>query len=162
MSTNLSVVGPQQTSAEALSKLFPFDERLYSLEGEELAFMKSQTGIEDEYELKKHIVAVTKEAYTVSPCTPSRMSEDILTQRCNVGTGLPVPVHPSLCLHQVSAWWISLLSHELGLIPRVLTKIQAPALAGLRAAAEAREGARGRDTPRYRLLLYVSQLPCQR
>lgn len=78
MSTNLSVAGPQQNSAEALSRLFPFDEQLYSLEGEELAFMKSQTGIEDEDELRKHIIAVTKEAYIVSACASSRAFAGIL------------------------------------------------------------------------------------
>lgn len=59
-------VTPQQIPADGLAKIFPFDEKLYSLGGEELAFMKAQTGIEDEEELKKHIIAVTREAYDVS------------------------------------------------------------------------------------------------
>ncbi|EIW62932.1 uncharacterized protein TRAVEDRAFT_112609 [Trametes versicolor FP-101664 SS1] len=47
--------------------MFPFNEELYSLEGKELEFMKNQTGITDEDELKKHIIAVTKAAYEVFP-----------------------------------------------------------------------------------------------
>ncbi|KAI1797519.1 hypothetical protein LXA43DRAFT_877015 [Ganoderma leucocontextum] len=45
----------------------PLDERLYKLEDEELAFMKTQTGIEDEEELKKHILAIQAEAYDIHP-----------------------------------------------------------------------------------------------
>ncbi|KAI0823141.1 hypothetical protein BC628DRAFT_1316638 [Trametes gibbosa] len=54
-------------TAESLAKLFPLDEKLYSLEGEELEFMKEQTGIEDENELKRHIIAVAKDAFAVFP-----------------------------------------------------------------------------------------------
>lgn len=42
------------------------DERFYSLADSELAFFKSQTGIEDEIALKQHIIAVQKKAYEVS------------------------------------------------------------------------------------------------
>lgn len=65
MSINLKeTIVPQKTE---LAKMFPFDEELYCLEGKELEFMKEQTGITDEGELKKHIIAVTKEAYEVRP-----------------------------------------------------------------------------------------------
>jgi len=48
----------------------PLDERLYSLQGEELAFIKSQTGINDDEELKKHILRVQSRAYQIYgyPC----------------------------------------------------------------------------------------------
>ncbi|KAI0639005.1 hypothetical protein C8Q77DRAFT_23448 [Trametes polyzona] len=50
-----------------IAKWYPIDESLYSLGEDELAFMKKQTGIEDEEELRKHIISVTKEAYAVFP-----------------------------------------------------------------------------------------------
>ncbi|KAI0662437.1 hypothetical protein C8Q70DRAFT_908972 [Cubamyces menziesii] len=50
-----------------LAKLFPIDVTKYSLKGEELEFMQTQTGIKDEEELKKHILAVQAEAYSVFP-----------------------------------------------------------------------------------------------
>ncbi len=49
-----------------LGKLNPLYENLYKLDEEGLAFMKTQTGIEDEEELKNHIIAVQAEAYEVS------------------------------------------------------------------------------------------------
>lgn len=45
----------------------PLDDSLYSLEGENLAFFKEQTGITNEEELKKHILGAQKKAYDV--CT---------------------------------------------------------------------------------------------
>ena len=44
---------------------YPLDETLYTLGEEEIAFFKSQTGIDDEQELKRHILRVQKEAYEV-------------------------------------------------------------------------------------------------
>ena len=44
----------------------PLDESLYKLEGEELEFYRRETGIQDEEQLKQHILAVQKEAYEVS------------------------------------------------------------------------------------------------
>lgn len=65
MSVNLEDTIVQQK--KELEKIFPFNEELYSLKGEELEFMKKQTDITDEDELKKHVIAVTKEAYEVRP-----------------------------------------------------------------------------------------------
>ncbi|EJF58440.1 hypothetical protein DICSQDRAFT_90649 [Dichomitus squalens LYAD-421 SS1] len=45
----------------------PLDENDYKIDEDGLAFMKAQTGIEDEEELKKHILAVQAEAYEVHP-----------------------------------------------------------------------------------------------
>ncbi|KIL67227.1 hypothetical protein M378DRAFT_73824 [Amanita muscaria Koide BX008] len=45
----------------------PLDESLYSLDEDELAFFKSETGINDEGELKKHILTVQARAYEVFP-----------------------------------------------------------------------------------------------
>ncbi|KAA1468044.1 hypothetical protein DENSPDRAFT_770644 [Dentipellis sp. KUC8613] len=47
--------------------MLPLDESLYQLTEEEIAFYKDQTGIQDEDELKKHIVACQAEAYKVAP-----------------------------------------------------------------------------------------------
>lgn len=43
----------------------PIDESLYSLDPDEYAFFKSQTGISNEDELKAHILAVQARAYEV-------------------------------------------------------------------------------------------------
>ncbi|KAI0358977.1 hypothetical protein OH77DRAFT_1420493 [Trametes cingulata] len=45
----------------------PLDENLYSIDDEALEFMKAQTGIADPDELKKHILAVQAEAYSIHP-----------------------------------------------------------------------------------------------
>ncbi|KAI0735566.1 hypothetical protein C8Q76DRAFT_765975 [Earliella scabrosa] len=45
----------------------PLDESLYALDGQALEFMKTQTGIEDAEELKKHIINVQTEAYAIHP-----------------------------------------------------------------------------------------------
>lgn len=43
----------------------PLDESLYSPDSEELAFYKSEAGIADEEQLKKHIIAAQTKAYEV-------------------------------------------------------------------------------------------------
>ena len=43
------------------------DEKYYTLEPDESSFFKTYTGINDDEELKKHIVKVQKDAYAVSP-----------------------------------------------------------------------------------------------
>ncbi|KAI0374558.1 hypothetical protein BV20DRAFT_987955 [Pilatotrama ljubarskyi] len=45
----------------------PLDEELYSIDDEAFAFMKAQTGIQDPEELKKHVLAVQAEAYSIHP-----------------------------------------------------------------------------------------------
>ncbi|KAI0336236.1 hypothetical protein GY45DRAFT_592101 [Cubamyces sp. BRFM 1775] len=56
-----------ESEAVVLAQSFPLDARLYSLKDEELEFMKSETGISDEEELKDHILRVQAEAYSVYP-----------------------------------------------------------------------------------------------
>lgn len=46
-------------------KSVPLDEELYTIDDQALEFMKSQTGIQDPEEIKKHILAVQAEAYAV-------------------------------------------------------------------------------------------------
>jgi hypothetical protein len=43
------------------------DDRHYNPDERELAFFKSQTGIEDEEDLKRHILAVQVAAYAIFP-----------------------------------------------------------------------------------------------
>jgi hypothetical protein len=51
------------------------DERLYDLSDEESSFFKQQTGIQDDDELKAHIIQVQAEAYKV--CNrEARQSQD--------------------------------------------------------------------------------------
>lgn len=52
------------------------DGKHYALDGEELAFFKSQTGIQDEHALKAHIMKVQTEAYKVGDYCSSRRTRD--------------------------------------------------------------------------------------
>ncbi|TFY73288.1 hypothetical protein EWM64_g10724 [Hericium alpestre] len=52
---------------EIRDKLPPLDESLYNLNEEEVSFYKQQTGIQDDEELKRHIIAIQTEAYAVFP-----------------------------------------------------------------------------------------------
>ena len=44
----------------------PLDESLYDPDEEAKAFMKTATGIEDDEDLKRHILSVQKKAFSVS------------------------------------------------------------------------------------------------
>jgi hypothetical protein len=43
----------------------PLDKNLYSLGGDQAAFFKQHTGIQDDGELRRHILEVQREAYDV-------------------------------------------------------------------------------------------------
>ncbi|KAI0066719.1 hypothetical protein BV25DRAFT_1796809 [Artomyces pyxidatus] len=47
--------------------LYPLDESLYKLDEDETAFFKAQTGIQDDEELKKHLLQGQADAYKVFP-----------------------------------------------------------------------------------------------
>lgn len=55
------------TAPLTISNPPPLDESLYSLDENELVFFKSQTGIDNEEELKTHILTVQARAYEVVP-----------------------------------------------------------------------------------------------
>jgi hypothetical protein len=57
------------------------DESLYSLTAEESAFFKSQTGIEDDDELKEHILAIQAKAYKVFQSSSISLSITLTTFR---------------------------------------------------------------------------------
>ena len=65
----MTVSGDRMLSYDMIGKreyvAYPLDEKLYSLDEEEAAFFKSQTGIDDDEELKRHILRSQKEAYEV-------------------------------------------------------------------------------------------------
>jgi len=50
-----------------LQKLAPLDDERYNLDEKELAFFKSQTGIQDDAVLKEHIIQVQRDAYEIFP-----------------------------------------------------------------------------------------------
>ncbi|KAK7694219.1 hypothetical protein QCA50_001399 [Cerrena zonata] len=58
-SAHLNATGKRELSA--------LDEEYYSLEQDEASFFKTYTGIEDDAELKKHIMKVQTDAYSVFP-----------------------------------------------------------------------------------------------
>jgi len=56
------------TDTETLLRTLHLDSTLLGLNPEEEAFFKSETGIQDTEELKKHIIQVQDDAYKVSRC----------------------------------------------------------------------------------------------
>ncbi|KAI0771026.1 hypothetical protein BD413DRAFT_613545 [Trametes elegans] len=67
MATHVGVGSSPEEMRATITRWYELDEQLYALAGAELAFMRAQTGIEDEEALKRHILAVQKEAYAVFP-----------------------------------------------------------------------------------------------
>ncbi|KAL7285813.1 hypothetical protein ACG7TL_000922 [Trametes sanguinea] len=66
MSEELPLVDSNITKQTFLQH-FPLDEKVYSLDGDELNFLRQQTGIGDEELLKRHILKVQAKAYAVYP-----------------------------------------------------------------------------------------------
>ena len=58
-----------EVDAEKLLRTLHLDSTLLGLNPEEEAFFKSETGIQDTEELKKHIIQVHEDAYKVSHCS---------------------------------------------------------------------------------------------
>ena len=61
----MSIEAETETHPHALQ----LDNTLLELNPEEEAFFKSETGIQDTEELKKHIIEVQEDAYKVSRCS---------------------------------------------------------------------------------------------
>lgn len=84
-------------------KLNPLDESLYKLDENGLAFMKRQTGIDDEEELKKHILAVQAEAYQVSLSSSlDSLFVVLIVDRLNGDPDPPLSVHSAFRISTVS------------------------------------------------------------
>ena len=66
-----------EPSPVGLSWVKPLDEALYAPAEEEKAFMKATTGIEDDDELKRHIIGVQIKAFEVCIHVPSRCHPQI-------------------------------------------------------------------------------------
>ncbi|KAI0666275.1 hypothetical protein C8Q78DRAFT_1083214 [Trametes maxima] len=58
---------PTARSTVSLTKVFPLDASLYSLQDAELKFMQTETRIDDEEELRDHVMQIQAEAYAVFP-----------------------------------------------------------------------------------------------
>ncbi len=69
---------------------------LYEMDEQGLAYMKAQTGIEDDEELKKHILAVRAEGYAVRLPPSVSWHELMLTGRGGV------QIYPYPCLQRFS------------------------------------------------------------
>jgi hypothetical protein len=72
------------------------DETLYNLDADETVFFKQQTKIDSDAELKQHIVAVQREAYSVLSSSPRTPCPVLIPT-----TGPPVPVHLPFRIHKV-------------------------------------------------------------
>ena len=70
MSESVNISAPQETTQPGYHKAL--DERLYTLNDEERSFFKEQSGIQDDDELKAHIVQVQAEAYKVCNHEPRK------------------------------------------------------------------------------------------
>lgn len=61
----------------------PLDESLYPTDEQGIAFMKATTGIEDDEELKKHILAVQAKAFGVGVAADIRGVPSRLNNACS-------------------------------------------------------------------------------
>lgn len=83
---------------------FPLDPSIYNLDEEQRVFFKEQTGIQDDNELRDHILQVQAEAYAVShSCHPYHIYN-------SSSAGLSVPLHQTFGIYCVS---FAVLSHYL-------------------------------------------------
>ena len=64
MSESDNILTPQESTGLIAYKAL--DERLYDLSDEERSFLKEQSGIQDDDELKEHVIQVQTEAYKVN------------------------------------------------------------------------------------------------
>ena len=95
-SDNSAPRGPTQLRPDVLA----LDERLYDLTDEERSFFKQQTGIQDDDELKAHILQVQAEAYKV--CDLMDIHVIISCLVCLEKTGFSLPLHPHVPFRKVS------------------------------------------------------------
>ena len=63
---NSGYSAPQDRDSTGLIAYKALDERLYDLSDEERSFLKEQPGIQDDDELKEHVIQVQTEAYKVT------------------------------------------------------------------------------------------------
>ncbi|TFY73959.1 hypothetical protein EWM64_g10053, partial [Hericium alpestre] len=75
------------------------DPSLYNLKGDEVAFYKQQTGIQDDEELKRHIIEIQTGAYAVG-ASFSPVASFRLTYALNLD--IPISLCQKLSLHEIS------------------------------------------------------------
>ena len=99
MSKSDNISAPQESTGLIAYKAL--DERLYDLNDEERSFLKEQSGIQDDDELKEHIIQIQTEAYKVGK-RKLRKSQ-IMEIHVNIhATGSSLPLHPRLQFRKVS------------------------------------------------------------
>ena len=107
----MSIVDAQ---TETHLRALPLDGVSLGMTPEEEAFLKSETGIQDTEELKKHIIEVRKDAYKVSRC--SRTDRTKSTPGSNIV--FRVQVYPYPCI--LGFGFAKIRITELLAYPRVL------------------------------------------
>ena len=99
MSESDNISTPQESTELLAYKAL--DESLYDLNNEERSFLKEQSGIQDDDELKKHVIQVQTKAYKVSNRKPRK--SQIMEIHANIrATGSSLPLHPRLQFRKVS------------------------------------------------------------
>lgn len=87
------------------------DEEYYSLKPEEASFFKTYTGIEDDQELKKHIIRVQTDAYAVSTVASS---STIRVGPLTYHDCLFLQIFPYNCIRRFAfTKWVLLIANEL-------------------------------------------------
>ena len=100
MSESDNISAPQGPAQLRLN-IPALDEGLYDLTDEERSFFKQQTGIQDDDELKAHILQVQAEAYKVCDREPDENSCYNLIPGLPK-TGFSLPLHPQVPFRKVS------------------------------------------------------------
>ena len=62
---------------ETRLRILPLDDTLLEITPEEEAFFKSETGIQDTEELRKHIIEVQEDAYKVGRCSRTKSTRAV-------------------------------------------------------------------------------------
>ena len=144
MSESDNISTPQESTG-----LIPFkalDERLYDLSDEERSFLKEQSGIQDDYELKEHVIQVQTEAYKVNfrKAKSWRFMQTFVLQ-----------VHPYPCirLFNIARWVREREGNTDTIEMRILFKAQDLSSVQISGLAQDRQITQGSDILRRRKLL---------
>ena len=124
----------------------PLDPSIYNLDEEERSFFKAQTGIQDDDELRDHILEVQAEAYAVS-----QLWKDLPSLLENSYAGLSISLYQTFgfyCVSSLSDVHPKLFAH--------LVQMQDLQISCLRGHPQVRQRKEGGSPARFRLLPYVS------
>lgn len=98
--TPVSSVSMSSDSPAPEWKKLTIDPALFKPTPDESAFLKAQTGIQDDGKLKEHVLAVQEEAWKVR--LPSSEPQSRNSMECYIG--LPISLYPTLYIHKVRAF----------------------------------------------------------